>query len=91
VEMIAAIPIVLIAGVILGVLIKKKPILYGVIAAASFFLCEIIYISILFEEIGLYHLNENIWYTIASIGSWVLLFVFMTKIGTTIFWKLPRI
>ncbi len=82
--MIAATPIVLIAGVILGVFVKIRPTLYGFIAAVGFFLCETIYSSVLSKNIGFYHLGVNIWYTIASISSWFLLFVLATKIGTTI-------
>jgi hypothetical protein len=87
VEMVAAIPIVFIAGIIIGFLVKGKPSFHGLIAVISFFLCETIYNSILFNEIGFYHFSVNIWYTILSIISWILLFVLMTKIGITIFNK----
>ena len=87
VEMVAAIPIVFVAGIIIGFLVKEKSSFHGLIAVISFFLCETIYNSILFNKIGFYHFSITIWYTILSIVSWILLFILMTKIGIIIFKK----
>jgi hypothetical protein len=36
------------------------------------------------EKFGFYHYGSTIWYTLGSIISWILLFILMTKLGTTI-------
>ncbi|MGA2527326.1 MAG: hypothetical protein ABSF79_12035 [Smithellaceae bacterium] len=84
VEMIAAIPVIFIAGIIIGFLVKNKPVFFGLITVAGFFICETIYFSIMVEKFGFYHYGSTIWYTLGSIISWILLFILMTKLGTTI-------
>ena len=84
VEMIAAIPIVFIAGIIIGFLVKSKPIFFGLIAVVGFFICDTIYSSIMLKEFGFYHYGPTIWYTLSSIVSWILLFILTTKLGTII-------
>ena len=84
VEMIAAIPIVFIAGIIIGFLVKNKPVIFGLIAVAGFFICDTISSSIILREFGFYHYGPTIWYTLSSIVLWILLFILTTKLGTTI-------
>ena len=60
VEMTAAIPVIFIAGIIIGYLVKNKPIFFGLIAAAGFFICETIYFSIMANKFGFYHSDLTI-------------------------------
>ncbi|MDY6973718.1 MAG: hypothetical protein SV775_15550 [Thermodesulfobacteriota bacterium] len=81
IEMIAAIPIIAIAGIALGYLVKKNALLFGCIAVAAYFACGTIYSSILFERFVFSHYAPSVWYTISSIVAWILLFITMTRIG----------
>ena len=84
VEMIAAIPVILIAGIILGMLVESKPVLFGLIAVAGFFICR--NISML-ENIEHYYRGTSIWFELSSIVLWIFLFILMTKLGTIIHLK----
>ena len=84
IEMISAIPVIAVAGIGLGYLVKKKAIIYGGIAVVCFFMCETIYGSILFKQLIFSHWGPNIWYTLSTISAWIFLFILMVKIGTRI-------
>lgn len=79
--MIAAIPIIAIAGILLGYIVKKNAMLYGCIAVAAYIACGSIYSSILFKQIVFSLYAPSVWYTISSIVAWIILFTLMTKAG----------
>ena len=83
VEMIAAILIIAIAGIVLGYLVKRSALLFGTIAVSSFFTWHTIYGSVVTGQFTFDHDVGYVWYTITSVAAWILLFIMMTKIGVS--------
>jgi hypothetical protein len=83
-EIIAAFPVILIAGIIIGILVESKPVFFGLISVAGSFICKNI---IMLENIGHYYRGTTIWFELSSIVLWIFLFIFMTKLGTIIHLK----
>ena len=81
VEMTAAIPIIAVAGILLGYIVKKNALLFGCIEASAFFVCYTTYCSILSGRITFSHNVGNVWYTLGSTVAWFLLFIMMTRVG----------
>lgn len=85
--MMAAIPIIAIAGIVLGYIVKENALLYGCIAVVAYITCGTIYSSILFEQFVFSLYAPRVWYTLSSIVAWILLFTLMTKAGIRIIEK----
>ena len=81
VEMIAAIPIIAIAGIVLSYLVKKNALLFGFIAVSTYFTCHTIYCSIVTGQLTFSHDVGYVWYTAGSTFAWILFFIMTTKIG----------
>lgn len=90
VEMIAAIPIITIAGIVLGYLVKRNAMLFGCIAVSAFFVCDTIYCSILSGQFIYSRYAGTIWYTVVSTIAWILLFIIMTRVGISKVKKLQK-
>lgn len=84
IEMIGAIPITAVAGIVLGYLVKRNALLFGCIAAIAYFACGTIYISILCDQFIFSRDVGNTLYSIGSTLAWVLLFIIMMRIGILI-------
>ena len=90
VEMTVAIPIIAIAGILLGYLVKRNALLFGCVAVLAYFACHIIYCSIITGQFTFSHDVGYISYTFASIAAWFFLFIMMTRIGVFKFKKIQK-
>jgi hypothetical protein len=81
IEMITAILITAVAGLILGYLVKRNSLLFGCMATIAYFACGTIYLSILSGHFIFSRDGGNTLYTICSTVAWILLFIIMTRIG----------
>lgn len=90
VEMIVAIPLITIAGIVLGYLVNKNALLFACIAVSAYLICDTIYCCFFSGQFFLTRYAPTIWYPIVSIAAWILLFIMMTRIGVSMINKFQK-